>query len=486
MKKLLTFLFISITTFSFSQNSWMQVYDIGDGTYLTNAKSVVQTNDNGYIITGRIDTSLYLIKTNNFGDTSWIKTFDNISSGGRSVKQTNDDGYIVASSSRLLKTNSVGDTIWTGNYSNDTSNLSISSMDITDDGGYVFTGNITWFSNNIGNNTMDLIIVKTDNQGVEQWVKTYGVPDDTSCFWCTWDKGNDIQQTSDGGYIITGYSHNTSVEGASLWLLKLNSLGNIMWEKFWDPIVLSPPSYEHECAGKSVKQTADGGYIIAGELNRSTSTPPFYSEFYEGYLIKTDSQGNEEWSHKSNYLLYNEFESVVQTNDGGFIVLGITEELPFYEDGPILMKFNYLGDTLWTKTYGSSNEEDAGYSLIQSDDGGFVFTGTTKSFGTFGDRNIWLVKTDQNGIVSVNEIDEDAEIILFPNPSNDIITLAIAQHSNGQIILTDILGKEVLSNSFTINEVQINLKSLADKGTYFAKVIDVDGNVIAIKKLIYQ
>ena len=75
---------------------------------------------------------------------------------------------------------------------------------------------------------------------------------------------------------------------------------------------------------------------------------------------------------------------------------------------------------------------------------------------------------------------------LFPNPSNAIITLTLAQHSNGQIILTDILGKEVLSKSFTANEVQLNLKSLESKGTYFAKVLDSDGNVIAIKKLIYQ
>lgn len=75
---------------------------------------------------------------------------------------------------------------------------------------------------------------------------------------------------------------------------------------------------------------------------------------------------------------------------------------------------------------------------------------------------------------------------MFPNPSNGNITLDITQHANGQIILTDILGKEVLNKSFTSKDVQINLKSLASKGTYFVKVIDLDGNVIAIKKLIYQ
>ncbi len=86
---------------------------------------------------------------------------------------------------------------------------------------------------------------------------------------------------------------------------------------------------------------------------------------------------------------------------------------------------------------------------------------------------------------SINELNNSL-VKLFPNPSNAIITLTLAQHSNGQIILTDILGKEVLSKSFTSNEVQLNLKSLESKGTYFAKVLDSDGNVIAIKKLIYQ
>ena len=88
-------------------------------------------------------------------------------------------------------------------------------------------------------------------------------------------------------------------------------------------------------------------------------------------------------------------------------------------------------------------------------------------------------------LTSIKELNNSL-VNLFPNPSNGIITLKLAQHSNGQIILTDILGKEVLSKSFTSNEVQLNLKGLESKGTYFAKVLDSNGNIIAIKKLIYQ
>jgi hypothetical protein len=88
-------------------------------------------------------------------------------------------------------------------------------------------------------------------------------------------------------------------------------------------------------------------------------------------------------------------------------------------------------------------------------------------------------------ITSHIEINERI-VKLFPNPSKDIITITLDQHSNGQIILTDILGKVVLNKSFTSNEVQLNLKILASKGSYFVKVLDSAGNVIAVKKLIYQ
>lgn len=88
-------------------------------------------------------------------------------------------------------------------------------------------------------------------------------------------------------------------------------------------------------------------------------------------------------------------------------------------------------------------------------------------------------------ITSLIEIDNPT-VKLFPNPSDDIINFNLKHQTHGQIILNDMLGKEVIRKKFNSNDIQINLKNLASKGTYFAKIIDVDGNVIAIKKLIYQ
>ena len=108
----------------------------------------------------------------------------------------------------------------------------------------------------------------------------------------------------------------------------------------------------------------------------------------------------------------------------------------------------------------------------------------TESASCMDTTDVVTLTVSEPGI-SINELNNSL-IKLFPNPSNGIITITLSQYSNGQIILTDILGKEVLSKSFTSNEVQLNLRSLESKGTYFAKVFDSDGNVISIKKLIYQ
>tara|TARA_B100000768_G_C11204144_1_gene343065 strand:+ start:315 stop:962 length:648 start_codon:yes stop_codon:yes gene_type:complete len=88
-------------------------------------------------------------------------------------------------------------------------------------------------------------------------------------------------------------------------------------------------------------------------------------------------------------------------------------------------------------------------------------------------------------ITSHNEID-DPIVKLFPNPSNDIISFNFKNYNHGQIFLTDILGEEVLIKNYNSNQVLLDLKSLKSKGTYFAKVLNFDGNIIAVKKLIYQ
>ena len=160
-------------------------------------------------------------------------------------------------------------------------------------------------------------------------------------------------------------------------------------------------------------------------------------------------------------------------------------------------------DSLTAATYQWQMDAGTGYSDL-SNAGQFSGTDTqtlTISFATMSNNNTLyrcivsestscMDTTDVSTLTvidntSIGELNNSLAQ-LFPNPTNGIITINLSNHSNGQIILTDILGKEVLSKSFSSNEVQLNLKNLESKGTYFAKVLDSNGNIIAIKKLIYQ
>jgi hypothetical protein len=475
MKILSLLFFISLTSIAFSQNSWTQIYNKGLGT------TVEQTADGGYIILGGpdySDSATVLIKTNAYGDITWLKTYALNNARAKFVKQASDGGYVFCGGAPgfLSKTDIDGAILWTETFSGPSAaDILFRACDVADDG-YVLTGYIADTSSTLGSGSTDLIVLKTNFLGVEQWRKTYGLPDNGCTLGCAEDEGRAIRVLASNEIVVAGDygggGYNSSTWNTwQGWLLKMDQYGDTIWTRKYGGNQL-------DMFG-NIDLTNDGGYILVGTSYDGPGASAIYT-------VKTDANGTIEWQqYYSDYWMGG--TGIKQTSDGGYIILGVTETSPGGAESIILIKTDALGDTTWTRLFGTNSESDEpSNSLLQANDGGYVFTGFTKSYGIVDERNIWLVKTDQNGVVSVNEIDEDAEIILFPNPSNDIITLAIAQHSNGQIILTDILGKEVLSKSFTANEVQLNLNNLAAKGTYFAKIIDVDGNVIAIKKLIYQ
>ncbi|MFH1010077.1 MAG: hypothetical protein V1784_02440, partial [bacterium] len=123
----------------------------------------------------------------------------------------------------------------------------------------------------------------------------------------------------------------------------------------------------------SVQQTADGGYVLAG-----------YTETFGGgngdvYLVKTNSQGDTLWTRTYGGSTWDWAESVQQTSDGGYIMAGVTNSFGAGNEDFYLVKTNSQGDTLWTRTYGGNNADDA-LSVQQTADGGYIVAGGTYSF----------------------------------------------------------------------------------------------------------
>jgi len=220
-----------------------------------------------------------------------------------------------------------------------------------------------------------------------QWEKTYGGE--------LIDWGNCIQKTSDGGYIISG----TNFRNAwSLWysyfyLIKIDSNGNEEWHQIFG-------EYNSEHDIKSVQQTTDGGYILAGYQGVTFE--------YDAIVHKTDSEGNIVWSCTfGDPDKYDAARSVQQTSDGGYIVTGMTKSYGAVGTDALLIKLDSNGAEEWINTLGAAGQ-DAGYCVRQTSDGGFIVVGESDSFGNYS-GDVYLVKTDSSGNEEWNQTYGDAQ-----------------------------------------------------------------------------
>lgn len=317
-----------------------------------------------------------------FPELQWSQTFGGATlrdiDSGSSVQQTDDGGYIIAGETAyfgtvdadvyLIKTDSQGNKLWSktfGGAAYDSAN----SVQQTDDGGYIIAGETVSF----GVGEVDVYLIKTDSQGNELWSKTFGGG--------SHDVGSSVQQTGDGCYIIVGHTQSIGAGGRDIFMIKTNSQGNELWSKTFGG--------EADEYGWSVKQTDDGGYVIVGE------TESFGNGSGDVYLVKTDSGGNELWNKTFGGGSADYGYSVQQTGDGGYIVTGNTFSYGAGEVDVYLIKTDSQGNVLWSKTFGGE-AEDVGSSVEQTEDGGYIITGATESFGN-GSYDMYLIKTDTEG-----------------------------------------------------------------------------------------
>ena len=298
---------------------------------------------------------------------------------GWDVQNTDDEGYIVVGSIGsisnyendiyLIKTDQNGQELWSQTFGGAGDEVGRSIQE-TDDGGYIVVGSSTSY----GNGENDVYLIKTDQDGQELWSQTFGGVGD--------DIGRSIQKTDDGGYIIVGRTSSYGNGENDIYLIKTDQNGQELWSQTFGGI-------GGEVA-RSIQKTDDGGYIIAG------STNSYGNGGYDVYLIKTDQNGQELWSQTFGGTGNDIGRSIQKTDDGGYIISGNTNSYGNGGHDVYLIKTDQNGQELWSQTFGGAGG-DIGRSIQKTDDGGYIISGNTYSYSEYGESDIYLIKTDQNG-----------------------------------------------------------------------------------------
>jgi hypothetical protein len=353
--------------------------------------SVHQTVEGGYIVTGLGNHDgegtgdVYLVKTDAEGNMIWERTFGGPAEDqGNSVHQTMDGGFIIAGftysygggrdDAYAVKTDQDGNLIWEKTFGGAESDR-FHSVDETADGGYVFTG----YLHSFGGISGPTCLIKTDINGNVLWEKMYGERTLGS------NTGDSVQETSDGGFIISGgKADGPNDSDWDVWLIRADAFGNLLWEETyggadWD-------------IGYSVHEAQDGGFVIGGTCRS------FGTGCADIYLIKTDGSGNLLWEETYGEGGDDFGLSVDETSDGGYVITGWRHLDSSVDSDVFVIKTDADGYLLWEKTYGCE-EGEQGHSIQVTSDQGLVIAGLTHSYGNWG--QFYLIKTDEHGDIEL-------------------------------------------------------------------------------------
>lgn len=303
------------------------------------------------------------------------------------VALSDDGGYVIAGETRsfgsgsqdgwLVKLNSSGEQQWSQTYGGPESDV-IYAVQKTNDGGYILAGE-THSSERATASQSDYWLIKTGADGAPEWERSFGNSEQslTSATLETSDVAHSVRQTRDGGYVLAGSS--TSSSGTGVWLLRTDGEGELLWSR--------NPGIATGAVAYDAAETADNGFIVAGSADsvlRGT----------EAILIKTDSDGDTRWTKSFGGDFDDEARALALTGDGGYALGGFSWSNSAGLSDFWLVKTDGEGRQEWQRTYGGIARE-AAHSLTQTSDGGYVLAGWSESFSR-GDR-FWVVKTGPTG-----------------------------------------------------------------------------------------
>jgi hypothetical protein len=284
----------------------------------------------------------------------------------------------------LLKTDSLGYIQWVKSFGIEFLDEGF-SVKQTIDGGYAIGGRALFITgpNPNSDNQSDIWLIKTDTYGDTVWTQTYG---DSGHDYCTW-----IEQTPDSGYILAGTMNSgrsypptcfleyTQSATECAFLLKTDPEGSIIWTK----------TYAFGSYGNCVQQTTDGGYILVGMIV-SAGQPDIY-------VVKTNSFGDTLWTKTIGSSDSLEFARAIRQLPDGYVIVGHIGPMPMAGVDGLLLKTDPSGEVLWQNTYGDSLS-DVVNAIELAPDGGFFVVGNTNCMMHVHIGNMWVFKTDPEGI----------------------------------------------------------------------------------------
>lgn len=284
----------------------------------------------------------------------------------------------------------------------------------------------------------DVWLINTDSLGNIIWEKSYG--------GSSYESGTSVIALNDGGAIVCSFSESSDGQVLSshgygdAWVFKVDSLGTIVWQR-----AIGGSEYD---LPNSMCATFDGGVIVSGTSMSADGDVVNQHGDFDAWITKIDSSGNLEWSKCYGGRSEDRANQIIQTRDSGYAFIGlvysIDGDVTCFQSNPgiWLVKLNWNGNIEWQNCYGGSNLEE-GYSLLETNDGGILFTGRTLSndgdiTGNHGGYDCWTVKTDSTGALqwqkSFGGTTDDWGMKVIKSSRNGYILVCTASSLNGDIL----------------------------------------------------
>jgi hypothetical protein len=469
-----TLLLLTLTNVGSAQQ--VKFRDVLGNTGYDYGMSAQQTFDKGYIVCGSTtsvgsgNTDIYIVKTDSLGVPINERSIGGVNvDQGTCIRQTADSGYVILGYTNsmgaggydiyTIKTDQQLNIVWKRTYGGTDWDFG-SSIEQTNDGGYIICGSTYSF----GNGDEDYYLIKTNATGDTLWTRTYGGHER--------EEGKSAIQTADGGYALTGYTMSLGDTLGDFYTIKTNATGDVIWTNKFGGKQLD--------LANDILEQSTGGFIVCGE------TKSFGAGKSDGILLEISDTGNS----GRTYLIGDKEEdnliSVTERIDGKIMFAGNSKSYGF-NNGKGDIYFGII-NTDWTHfmatTYGSTGKELVG-SVAFTNDKGAIICGTTSGFFRNLLEDIYLIKTDSTGYSAPQEtviptrITEERKIstlhfTVFPNPVQEITYVDVNTSSRSFLIqLFDITGrvlKQEYVSSHPINStIPINVSGFTD-GIYLIKI----------------